>query len=408
MKVVKDKADASQKVLEDMAQLLWQASFPEGLQKHHEWLIAFRQSVPVSVRGYWHNIVEKVALRLPSACQVEAITRVSPKTLSALPSDMPDKAVQGSSKQVEVTANGSTTSCTDVVESIESSSCSPADERATRGDDRASSDAATQAWKASTAAFAVSRRRIPWSKNVSPDPSASIADCGDALAGSISNASHNPAAVDSTHLRPPASVWQGGEGPVLPSSEARHSDAEGPQVADIQAAQPLEMETQIDDVQAASHISEVEPLKGDAMQEERYDLAGTSSGEPSAANELQTPEIELVPSADDCRLSCPLDASRQSDSESIELASDSDGAEIARDNAQSQKRFREEEFHETAKRRQLVCVICRDFPSKPQVSAVCGHFGCSDCWTSWLVCRFECPVCRAKVRPSNLIRLQGV
>jgi hypothetical protein len=54
-----------------------------------------------------------------------------------------------------------------------------------------------------------------------------------------------------------------------------------------------------------------------------------------------------------------------------------------------------------------LCVICRHPPWRPQVSAVCGHFACDDCWGRWVCVKFECPVCRAKVRPNNLIRLRG-
>merc|ERR1711933_137134 len=93
-------------------------------------------------------------------------------------------------------------------------------------------------------------------------------------------------------------------------------------------------------------------------------------------------------------------------------ASDSDSVEITGDPACLRKRLREEEVEELAQevvklRQRLVCVFCRDFPSRPKVSALCGHFGCSECWSSWMVCRFECPVCRAKARPQNLIRLRG-
>jgi len=54
-----------------------------------------------------------------------------------------------------------------------------------------------------------------------------------------------------------------------------------------------------------------------------------------------------------------------------------------------------------------LCVVCKYPPLKPKVAAMCGHFACADCWSSWIVLKFECPVCRMKVRPNNLIRIRG-
>lgn len=53
------------------------------------------------------------------------------------------------------------------------------------------------------------------------------------------------------------------------------------------------------------------------------------------------------------------------------------------------------------------CVICRYPPVNATVAAHCGHFACGECWERWIAFRFECPVCRKKVRPVNLIRLKG-
>lgn len=53
------------------------------------------------------------------------------------------------------------------------------------------------------------------------------------------------------------------------------------------------------------------------------------------------------------------------------------------------------------------CIICRQIPVRPQVAALCGHFACGECWAGWIRHKFECPVCRKKVRPNNLIRLRG-
>lgn len=53
------------------------------------------------------------------------------------------------------------------------------------------------------------------------------------------------------------------------------------------------------------------------------------------------------------------------------------------------------------------CCICKDLPVRPKVAALCGHFACGECWRKWIVMKFECPVCRGKVRPNNLIQLQG-
>lgn len=54
-----------------------------------------------------------------------------------------------------------------------------------------------------------------------------------------------------------------------------------------------------------------------------------------------------------------------------------------------------------------LCVMCRQPPIRPKVAALCGHFACEACWERWVVQKFECPVCRKKVRPNNLIRLRG-
>lgn len=54
-----------------------------------------------------------------------------------------------------------------------------------------------------------------------------------------------------------------------------------------------------------------------------------------------------------------------------------------------------------------LCIVCRQLPKRPQVAAFCGHFACRACWDAWMVLKFECPVCRKKVRPNNLIELKG-
>lgn len=56
--------------------------------------------------------------------------------------------------------------------------------------------------------------------------------------------------------------------------------------------------------------------------------------------------------------------------------------------------------------KQPVCVVCREPPLTPQV-AFCGHFACAGCWALWVAERQECPVCRKKVRTTNLITLKG-
>eukprot|EP00929_Paragymnodinium_shiwhaense_P087695 TRINITY_DN4783_c0_g1_i1.p1 TRINITY_DN4783_c0_g1~~TRINITY_DN4783_c0_g1_i1.p1 ORF type:complete len:270 (-),score=58.39 TRINITY_DN4783_c0_g1_i1:780-1589(-) len=57
---------------------------------------------------------------------------------------------------------------------------------------------------------------------------------------------------------------------------------------------------------------------------------------------------------------------------------------------------------------QLICVICRNSIVKSPKLSLCGHFACGDCWCRWLALKFECPVCRKKVRPSNLILIRGL
>jgi len=55
----------------------------------------------------------------------------------------------------------------------------------------------------------------------------------------------------------------------------------------------------------------------------------------------------------------------------------------------------------------LLCAMCREHPLEPKVSAMCGHFGCGDCWDKWMIIKFECPICRRKTRPQNLITLKA-
>lgn len=55
----------------------------------------------------------------------------------------------------------------------------------------------------------------------------------------------------------------------------------------------------------------------------------------------------------------------------------------------------------------LLCVMCREHPVQPKVSVLCGHFGCGDCWDRWMVLKFECPICRRKTRPRNLITIKA-
>merc|ERR1712087_1019718 len=54
-----------------------------------------------------------------------------------------------------------------------------------------------------------------------------------------------------------------------------------------------------------------------------------------------------------------------------------------------------------------ICVICQEVPVRLKVSTLCGHFACEPCWHQWFTQCFECPVCRKRVRPTNLIRLRG-
>ena len=44
-------------VLQNLAQLLWHAEFPEGILDHVFWLGAFRESLPASFRMHWHEHV---------------------------------------------------------------------------------------------------------------------------------------------------------------------------------------------------------------------------------------------------------------------------------------------------------------------------------------------------------------
>jgi hypothetical protein len=51
------------------------------------------------------------------------------------------------------------------------------------------------------------------------------------------------------------------------------------------------------------------------------------------------------------------------------------------------------------------CPICtRD--TKNPFAARCGHACCYDCWSKWLPDRWACPVCRSRVRMSQLVQLQ--
>jgi len=54
-----------------------------------------------------------------------------------------------------------------------------------------------------------------------------------------------------------------------------------------------------------------------------------------------------------------------------------------------------------------LCVCCQQPPVRPKVSVLCGHLACSSCWSQWLANKFDCPVCRRKVRPNNVIRILG-
>jgi len=54
-----------------------------------------------------------------------------------------------------------------------------------------------------------------------------------------------------------------------------------------------------------------------------------------------------------------------------------------------------------------LCVCCQQPPLRPKVSVLCGHLACSSCWSQWLANKFDCPVCRRKVRPNNVIRILG-
>jgi len=54
-----------------------------------------------------------------------------------------------------------------------------------------------------------------------------------------------------------------------------------------------------------------------------------------------------------------------------------------------------------------LCCVCKHPPVQPKVATFCGHFACSECWRKWHIMRFECPICRIKVRPNNLVLLRG-
>mmetsp|Transcript_87898 Transcript_87898/g.246895 ORF Transcript_87898/g.246895 Transcript_87898/m.246895 type:complete len:264 (-) Transcript_87898:41-832(-) len=56
---------------------------------------------------------------------------------------------------------------------------------------------------------------------------------------------------------------------------------------------------------------------------------------------------------------------------------------------------------------QALCVMCRHPPCRPKVAVLCGHFACGECWDRWMVLKFECPVCRKKARPGNLVQVRG-
>lgn len=50
------------------------------------------------------------------------------------------------------------------------------------------------------------------------------------------------------------------------------------------------------------------------------------------------------------------------------------------------------------------CAVCLDAPQDPCV-ARCGHVLCQPCWEKQLSIKLECPVCKAKVRKSQVKRI---
>lgn len=53
-----------------------------------------------------------------------------------------------------------------------------------------------------------------------------------------------------------------------------------------------------------------------------------------------------------------------------------------------------------------LCIVCRQHAVGPKVSAVCGHFGCGECWERCLARVRQCPACQKKTRPANLVRVR--
>lgn len=53
----------------------------------------------------------------------------------------------------------------------------------------------------------------------------------------------------------------------------------------------------------------------------------------------------------------------------------------------------------------MVCLVSANATLATFYGAKCGHVACKPCWDKLLDTKLECPYCKKKVRPNNLIKV---
>jgi len=367
-----------------LAQLLWRAEFPEGRQRHEEWLVAFEESVPTDLRRRWHECVRAAAPEpIPERLLERGESAASPGGEEKMREE--EEVVEGE-MATQVPAATTTPDAAAAVPATMPRATSPSpcvDAPPAVGAVTATSAVAASPTQVHPAAAAVS---VVPQEIAEPMPAATVSLMEPALMRVEAGPTSGDAPEDSPSVEsPPSSLGLdlGAAAPLWsPLRKKRSASDVAPGEDDALVERrpappcpPAPPEVPTTPCVAAGGCGGGSSLKDDAL-ETRAPLQSP----------LAPPEAPIAPPS-----TAPGGAGEDSVLEAVTELAESVGSA----------------FREVAPLRQPLCVICRQPPVRPKVAALCGHFACEACWAGWVVLRFECPVCRAKVRPNNLLRLRG-
>eukprot|EP00747_Dinoflagellata_sp_TGD_P164297 gnl/TRDRNA2_/TRDRNA2_184051_c0_seq1.p1 gnl/TRDRNA2_/TRDRNA2_184051_c0~~gnl/TRDRNA2_/TRDRNA2_184051_c0_seq1.p1 ORF type:complete len:441 (+),score=56.85 gnl/TRDRNA2_/TRDRNA2_184051_c0_seq1:69-1391(+) len=369
--------------LQDMATLLWHAEFPEGHREHSAWVGRFKDALCPPLHRDWSEVVRATA----------------PAPMS--PPGIPSESLQEPSHEA----------CVDTGAHVQTAGTVQHD--AARVERPWLLERSAALLRARPAGASASLAILAPAADSDKQPDASPPVCAarsaelqvDACTGTAKHGMEDMERTDASQIPSPAVT--------VACSAAGASDCSVRLLSMPREATAADRDVDLEEIESQSSGSVLSPddcLADDAVACEKQPSIDTGRHKRRVA------DIENVP-CDTAHEAPPSKRLAHSEQEAAGAPPPQDAPVIQVRSSTTENMERAQALlgqhvedsvsAELAKPPQPLCVMCHSPPVKPKVASLCGHFGCTDCWRSWMVCRFECPVCRKKVRPNNLIRIQG-